>query len=125
MPSKISTAKLMLQILGWLSIVFGACMMLAFFAGAAIFNMSNEQDAMVATVVFGVLGLGVGIFSVVFGVLHLVTARGIVDRKPWAKVCAIILAVLHVFNVPIGTVMAVFIFIGVFSDDAGTWFVEG
>ena len=122
MPSKIGTARLMLQILGWLSIVFGAGMMLMFFAGAAIFGAAADEGAMVGTAVFGVLGLGIGIFSIGFGVLHLITARGIADRKGWSRVCAIILGILHVFNIPIGTILAVFIFIGMFSDDAKGWF---
>jgi hypothetical protein len=123
MPSKISTAKLMLQILGWLSIAFGTGMMLLFFAGAAIFGSSKEDGAMIGSALFGAIGLGFGIFAIGFGVLHLFTASAIAERKSWAKVCAIILAVLHVMNLPLGTVLAVFIFIGMFSAEADIWFV--
>jgi hypothetical protein len=123
MPSKISTAKVMLQILGWFSIAVGAFLMLMFFLAGAIFGTASGDGA-VAAAIFGVLGLGFGIFAVGFGVLHLFTARGMVQRKPWAKVCAIVLAILHVVNFPIGTVLSVFIFIGIFSDEANTWFVE-
>lgn len=122
MPSKIGTAKLMLQILGWLSIAFGVGMMLLFFGGAAIFGASSESGAMVGSAVFGAIGLGFGIFAIGFGVLHLFTARGIAERKSWAKVIAIVIAVLHVMNLPLGTILAVFIFIGMFSAEADLWF---
>jgi len=124
MPSKINTAKLMLQVLGWLLIAFGAFFMLMFFGAGAIFRAAGEEGAAVGTAVFGVLGLGIGGVAVALGIFHLFTARGIVERKSWAKVSAIVLAVLSVMNIPIGTVLAVFIFIGMFSDDANAWFVE-
>ena len=71
-------------------------------------------------------GAGVFIFVfLVFVVIALVnyfTYKGVEEKKDWAHVVSIILAVLMIFNFPIGTTLGVLILVGNLSDEAKTWF---
>jgi hypothetical protein len=60
--------------------------------------------------------------TAVFGAIFLFTAKGISNRKNWAKIVGILLGVLMLPGFPVGTVLGIFVLIGLLSQDANTWF---
>jgi hypothetical protein len=124
MPNKISTAKVILQIMGWLDIICAAGLFFIFLFGSVILGITVEKHAFLASIILGGIGLGISIMYIIFGVLYLITAKGITNKKSWAKIVGIILGILALPGVPIGTVLGIFILIGLLSPEANTWFTE-
>jgi len=124
MPNKISTAKVILQIMGWLDIICAIGLFFIFLFGSVILGITGEKHAFWASVILGGFGLGISIICIIFGVLYLITAKGITNKKNWAKIVGIILGILALPGVPIGTVLGIFILIGLLSPEANTWFTE-
>ena len=97
------------KIIGWLNILGGGflvlvgALLLAFLP--AIGAVSGDPDA---TAVMGIIGPLVCIFLAALGLPGLVTGYGLLRRKPWARVLAIVVGALNLVNVPIGTVIGAY-----------------
>ena len=125
MPSKIKTNKIIFQVLGWISIVFAVIMAIVFIfigIGAGAGSDEGATSGIAFGTAGGIIALVVG---VVVGIVYLITAKGIANRKNWAKIVGIILAVLALFNFPIGTALGIWMLINFFSDEGKEWFEEG
>ncbi len=124
MPSKVKTNKIILQVLGWLTIVIGIIMGIVFFVIGLGAGASGDEGAAVGAAIGAGMGIVILIFAVIFGILYLITAKGIANKKNWAKIVGIILAVLSLFNFPIGTALGIWMLINFFSDEGKAWFEE-
>jgi hypothetical protein len=122
MPSKINTAKVILQVIGWLDIATAVVFLLIFILGSAVLGLSGDEHALLGSVILGGLGIAIFCITAVLGVIYLLTARGIANKKNWAKVLGIILGILLLPGIPVGTVLGIFILIGLFSEEANSWF---
>lgn len=101
-------------ILGWLQIALGildVLMALAIFgviAGVGLIGgLSGEP---LAPIIGGVLASVVGFLVVVTGIPNLLAGIGLLAHRNWARILALILAVLNVFKFPWGTALAVYTF---------------
>ena len=122
MPSKVNTARIILKVLGWIKIVVAIIFLLIFVFGGALIGTSGSQGAVAGGAIFGVVGLVVAIFMAALGVVHIITAKGVADKKNWAKIVGIIIGILDIPNIPIGTILGIFILIGLIGDEADSWF---
>ena len=97
------------KVAGWLWIILGALgLMGAFCAVVTIAGgglISGDQDAILATSVVATLGGG---FLVLSGALNLVAGMGLLKFKSWARIMALILAILNLLAFPIGTALGVY-----------------
>ncbi|HEV2720373.1 MAG TPA: hypothetical protein VG323_10180, partial [Thermoanaerobaculia bacterium] len=97
------------RIVAWLFIVYGAILLLlGVIAGFFIFGggmISGDRTAMLATG-----GVAIFILCLLFllSIPNLITAWGLFRLRPWARIVAIILAVLHLFSFPFGTALGVY-----------------
>jgi hypothetical protein len=98
-----------ITILGWLYIVGQALFMVIggfmFVLLAEIGVASGEAEVIR---MFGAVGTAVGILLVVLGVPGLVAGYGLLTRKPWARLLAIVMGVLSLVNFPIGTTLGLY-----------------
>jgi hypothetical protein len=98
-----------LTILGWLHIAMAG---LAIAVGVFLFfllgGIGLAVDDPHASPVLGLVGAAVAVFLVLLSLPGLLAGYGLLQRKPWARVLALIVGALHVFNVPIGTALAVY-----------------
>jgi MFS family permease len=122
MPSKINTAKVILQVIGWLNIATAVVFLLIFILGSAVLGLSGDEHALLGSAILGGLGIAIFCVTAMSGVLYLLTARGIANKKNWAKIVGIILAILMLPWIPIGTVLGIFALTGLFSEEANSWF---
>jgi len=122
MPSKVKTSKIILQVMGWLSIISAVIFFIGFIIGSVIIGTSGGEGALAGSAIMGGVGLIIAIISTVFGVLYLLTAKGITNKKNWAKVVGIILGILSLPGIPIGTILGIFILIGLLGGEANAWF---
>ena len=97
------------RILGWLHAVFAgifACLgiaLLIIVAGSGA--ITGDRTAMLVT---GTVGVGLMIFFFILAVPGFFAAWGLLHFRPWARVLAIILGVLHIFSFPLGTALGVY-----------------
>jgi len=54
-----------------------------------------------------VIGTAVGL-SVITGALGIITGWGLLERQPWARMLAIVLAFLSLLSIPFGTVLGIY-----------------
>jgi hypothetical protein len=114
------------KILGWLFIVFGLLMLtgalflFAIIAGSGA--VSGDREAMFVT---GTVGMAILIFLAVLALPNLITGWGLLRFRPWARILALILAALHVFAFPLGTLLCIYAFYVLLNQETARAFEYG
>ncbi len=113
------------MILGWLFVV-GNIFYLA--VGAFIFVLltgvgatSGEPEALA---VLSIVGTSVGMLLGVLAIPGLFAGYGLLAKKPWARVLAIVVGILGVVNAPLGTVIGLYAFWVLTQPGAAEYFAE-
>ncbi len=105
------------KILAWLYVALGAMaslgavliFVLFVFAGTMVRMTAHEDpQALLAAPIIGVVGALLSAIILLVAVPGLVAGIGLLDLRPWARVVAIIISALHLFNLPIGTAIGIF-----------------
>jgi hypothetical protein len=98
-------------ILAWLHLAFAG---LAILIGLFIFLLLGGIGLAIhdpeARPVLLVVGVAVGVFLFAAGVPGLIAGYGLLQRRTWSRVWAIIAGALHLFNIPIGTLLGIYTF---------------
>ena len=76
--------------------------------GAAALSEQGSEEAAVVAGVFSVLGLLIGCMALVFSLPGLIAGIGLLKFRPWARILAIVLAVLNLLNFPLGTALGIY-----------------
>ena len=106
-----------ITIVAWINIIGGAIFavigifIFMFFAGIGMASGDPEALGILA-----IIGSVASMFLLVAGLPGLVAGYAILKRKSWARVLGIVVAVLNLFNVPIGTALGVYA-LWVLTDD--------
>jgi hypothetical protein len=99
------------RILGWLFIVYSAIIdvialiVLAVLGGAGA--LSGDRQAFMVT---GAVGVGIAIFLFLISIPGILAGLGLLKYQQWARILALVLAVLHLFSIPIGTALGIYAF---------------
>ncbi|HYG09992.1 MAG TPA: hypothetical protein VD835_08610 [Pyrinomonadaceae bacterium] len=98
-----------LTILGWLYIIFGGLGLLAAVFILLVMGGSGviAGDAQTAALLSGI-GLFVAVIVAVLSVPSIIAGWGLLKRKSWSRVLAIILGALNILNFPLGTVVGIY-----------------
>ncbi len=104
------------KILGILHIVFGALgllaalIVLAIFGGVAgiVGGVAHEPDAAIAAPIVGVIGVVIFVLLLVLSLPGIIAGYGLLRYQPWARILAIVLCAINLFNVPFGTALGVY-----------------
>lgn len=93
-------------ILAWCYIAAGALgVLMALIALVAIVGggwISQDPEALRVT---GIVGVAIAAFLVLFSVPSIITGFGLLQRRYWGKVFALVLGLLNVANFPLGTAL--------------------
>jgi hypothetical protein len=106
------SAKSHIQIVAGLNIAAGALYLLIAFGLFAIFGLvggvvaANGEPG--AGGVIGFIAAFFSIFLAVLGLPSIIAGWGLFLGKGWARILTIVLAILHLPNVPIGTALGVY-----------------
>lgn len=97
------------RILAWLHGIFGAILaclgiVLALIVGGSGI-ISGDRTAMFVT---GTVGTALMAFCFLIAIPSFLAMWGLLHFRPWARILAIILAVLHIFSFPFGTALAIY-----------------
>ncbi len=98
-----------ISILGMLFVIYHA---LGLLAGIGLFALLSgiglfSGDAQAAGILT-IIGTGLGLFLVVISLPGFIAGIGLLQRKSWSRILALILGFLNLFNVPIGTALGVY-----------------
>lgn len=103
------------KVLGWVFVVFGVFYVLMGFGSsmvmgliATIVGAQGGDEAAVAVPILGFVGTAGLIFWLTIGIPGIIAGWGLLNRKPWARVLAIILSAIGLINVPVGTAVGIY-----------------
>lgn len=90
----------------------------------AIIDVVQEQPDITEDIIDLVdsIMLGVGVIAILIGILYAITGWGLWNLKSWARIVAIILGILSLFNFPIGTIIGIVVLWYLFKTDIKTAF---
>jgi hypothetical protein len=111
------------KIVAWLYIVLdilalaaGLCVSAVVFGGGLI---SQDDTAITVTGIIALVMLG---FFVVLAIPGLLAGIGLLSYQKWARILAIILAVLNLLNIPVGTALGVYTLYVLLDDETSALF---
>ena len=122
-----------ITILGVLNIVWGAMgalaglIVLLVFGGAyGVVGLVTRQqpETAVALPFIAMIGGAISLFLLVISAPSIIAGIGLYCFKPWARLLAIIVSVLHLLNVPLGTALGIYGLWVLFSNDSKRFFPE-
>ncbi len=115
--------KFHVTVVAWLHILEairylgGAMLLVTFFSGIGL--MAHDPQA------FGILsvvGFCSGGFLLLFGVPIALAGWGLLTKKSWSRVLAMVLAILGLFLFPIGTIVGIYVLWVLTSEPAAAYF---
>ena len=90
-----------------------------------LWGIGIAVDDPVALQVLGTISTISACFLTVTAIPSLIAGFGLLARRAWARILALILAIFKLFNIPIGTAVGVYAFWVLLQDDAQTFFSAG
>ena len=113
-----------LKVIAALFLVFGAAFLaLAFFAPllmnvlASVVGATDDEHAAAGAAILGLTGIAISAFMVLFAVPCIACGIGLLKRKRWARLLAIVLAAVALIKFPIGTAFGVYALVILFRKD--------
>ncbi len=117
--------KLHVTILGWLYIVGNAIFLLigafVFMLLAGIGVASGDSQAMA---ILSIVGTVVGALLAVIAIPGLVAGYGLLARKAWGRVLAIVVGILGLINFPVGTAIGIYAILVLLQEEATNYFIS-
>jgi hypothetical protein len=98
-----------ITILGWLYLV-GHAFFLAIggFVFLLLTGIAAATGEAEATWVLTIVGTSVGLLLAVLAIPGLLAGYGLLSRKPWARILALVVGILGLINFPIGTAIGLY-----------------
>jgi len=104
------------KVMGWIAIVATVLTGL----GMIVFGLvSGEREAVLPMLLAG--GFSV-VFGVLIGILYFKIAKGISERKGWAKTWGMVFSIIWLFSVPVGTILGIILLLGFSDEESKAWF---
>ena len=99
------------NVLGWLYIVGHALfMIIGVFVFLLLTGIGVATGEPEARTILGVVGTSVGLLLTALAIPGLAAGYGLLTRKPWARVLALVVGILSVVNFPVGTAIGLYAF---------------
>ena len=115
--------QLHVLVVGWLLIVGHAIfLLLGMFVFVLLTGIGIASGEREATAILGIVGTAVGLLLVVLGIPGLVAGAGLLARKSWARILAIVVSILGLVNFPIGTVIGMYTLFVLMQDAVAEYF---
>jgi len=99
------------RVLAWLFIVYSAFIdVVALIAIAVLGGAGALSGDRHAFMISGALGIAIAIFLFLISVPGILAGIGLLKYQQWARILALVLAVLHLFSFPLGTALGIYAF---------------
>jgi hypothetical protein len=113
-------------VLGWLHVLSNAIFLVV---GVFVFMLLTGIGAATGDPagarVLGLVGTAVGLLLVALGVPGMLAGYGLITRRPWARLLAIVVGILGLINVPIGTAIGIYTLLVLTQPAAIEFFATG
>ncbi len=102
------------QVMGILWIVYGVLSVLGgIICLVALLVISHIPDirwecGQVGPDILRIIGISLGSFLIVLGVIKIISGLGLQTHKEWARILTMILAFLSLVNIPLGTALGIY-----------------
>lgn len=112
-----------IQILAWLFVARGVLMLLGAIGTVIICTVTGvfSGDAF-ETFISPLVGVIAAMVMFIFALPSFLTGMGLLDGKGWARVLAMILGALSIFDIPLGTALCIYTFWTLWSREADPYF---
>ena len=111
-----------LSVLGLLGALF---LSLIFGTASGIVGASVEpHDAAIALPIIGLTGMMLMVFLLVLSLPGLIAGIGLLKFRPWARVLAIVVAVINLVHIPFGTIVGLYGLWVLFNKETERLFAE-
>lgn len=112
-----------IRIIAWIHLVLGGLVLLAAVLGfVAVLLGGLFSGEILAFLASPIAALIVAVLIAVFAVPGILAGKGLFEGKSWARVLAMILAVLHFTNFPLGTLFCIYSFWVLWGKEADPYF---
>jgi hypothetical protein len=112
-----------ITILGWLYLVGHAIfLVVGVFVFVLLTGIGVATGEAEARTVLGVVGTSVGLLLAALAIPGLLAGYGLLAKKPWARILAIVVGVLGLVNFPIGTAIGLYTFWVLTQETAAEYF---
>jgi hypothetical protein len=124
MTMKKNELEMHVRVVGWLYILSNSILLLMGLTGLVFLTgLGVVSGDVESTSVLGFIG-GVGLlFLAALALPGMLAGYGLLKRTPWARVLALVVAVLGLVNFPIGTAIGIYAFWVMLREDAAEYFV--
>lgn len=97
------------RIVGWLFILSSALLLAIAFTGFFVLtSLGVVAGDPQATLVLGTIGTWGGIFFVLLALPGFLAGYGLLQRREWGRILAIVVAFLNLLNFPLGTLLGAY-----------------
>jgi hypothetical protein len=111
------------KVLGWLYIVLGilgvAVGLITLFIMLTVGFFVPEQGVFP---ILAVIGFFVAGLMALLSVPGIIVGVGLLKFQPWARVVALVLGALNLFNFPLGTALGIYTFVSLLTPEAEAFF---
>ncbi len=126
MDQKFQTIEQHVNILGWLHIILSGLMipiaMLVFLVVVGSGYLSGEAEAVAIT---SIIGITIACFMILLAIPGIVGGWGLLKRKSWARLVALVIGCLNLLSFPFGTAVGVYTLWVLLQDGASDYFAQG
>jgi len=124
MPEKISLSRSIVKTAGLLAIL---TTLMSLFLVCFIYFSSSEKELLHLSGGDYLIsrGLWLSLASLLFGLMSILTASGLTNRKNWSRLTLFLTAVILTLLVPIGTIFGLKLLFNFFSQEMKSWFNSG
>lgn len=117
MESQVKTVGVLWIIYGVLGVLFG----MMFFA--LMFGLSFLPEIDVeAPIILRTVGIGVGAFFVILSIPEIFAGLGLLKRREWGRILALVLAFLSLIEFPLGTALGIYSLVVLLKSDTARLF---
>jgi hypothetical protein len=110
-------------IVGWLLIVTNSLfLLLAAFLFALLVGIGVAIGDPETGRIMNIVGTSLAALLTVLGIPGIVAGAGVLARRSWGRVLAIVVAVLSLLNFPIGTIIGIYAIWVLLQEEAATYF---
>jgi hypothetical protein len=84
----------------------------------------EPRDAAIALPIIGLTGMMLVVFLLVLSLPGLIAGIGLLKFRPWARVLAIVVAVINLVHIPFGTIVGIYGLWVLFNKETERLFTE-
>ncbi len=107
-----------IKVLGWLYIILGILGVLAsVFVLVVFMSLGVVIPEREALPILSLVGFFVAGIVAIVSLPGIVVGAGLLAFKPWARVLALVLAILNLPGFPLGTILAIYTFLSLLNSD--------